>query len=185
MRGTKTSISWIAKISAVALILITAFIMIPSTVISAPTQSSVLPSEKPSLWPNSVFENLPWFTQSITNTPKILPSRVFIIENRELVTYLPSINIPHPESTTEKSGPENGTVGASVIILPSRQIVVDEKDKITKVWSNTSGKDYSFYSLSIWNEKLNGVEHYLTPKILSQYNKLLGQLDWNNTGRVY
>jgi hypothetical protein len=147
-------------------------------------KSSVMPFEKASLWPNSGLENLPWYSQSITTTQKILPNRVFIIENRELVTSLPSILISHTESTIENSGPENVTV-ASVIILPSRQIVVDDNDKITEVWSNTSGKDYSFYSLSVWQKKLNGTEHHITREILSQYNKLVGQIDWNKTGRVY
>jgi hypothetical protein len=185
MLGTKTSIGWIVTTFAVSLLLITAFILIPSTAISAPARSSVLPSLKPLQWPNSVFENFPALNQPITTTHKILPSRVFVIENRELVTQLPSIAISQPKSTSENTIPDSGTTIARVTILPSRQIVVDNNDNIVEVWSNTSGTDCAFYSLSAWQDKLNGVEHPMTLKILSQYNKKLRQLDWNRRGEVY
>jgi len=167
-----------------ALILITGYFLLPSTIISAPIKSNALTSKNTSLWPNNGLENLPWYSQSIATNHNVLPNRVFIIGNHELVTLIPSIPISHIESTVENSGSENVTI-ASVIILPSRQIVVGDNDKITEVWSNTSGMDYGFYSLSVWQEKLNGTEHHMTQEILSQYNKLVKQIDWNKMGRVY
>lgn len=180
-----TSINWKIKTFVMTLILITTFVMIPSTVISAPMQSGVMPSEKTSQWPNFDSENLTLLATQKTTGQKILPNRVFIIENRELVTQLPSAASAGSESTVEDTVTESGTTMASVTILPSRQIVVDNEDIITEVWSNTSGNDCAFYSLSVWQDELTGVEHHMTREIISQYNKLVLEMDWNRKGRVY
>lgn len=182
---TKRSIISTAGILSIALIVITVFIMTPSTVISSPIRSNTLTFDKPTQWSDPSYDNLSFPTSPITTTREILPSHVFVIENRELATQLPLNTASQPESTSEESAPESGITQVSATILPSRQIVVNENDQIISVWSNTTGAEHTFYSMRVWSDRLNGAEHNLTPNILSQYNKLLVQLDWNRTGQVY
>ncbi|GAG88279.1 unnamed protein product [marine sediment metagenome] len=63
--------------------------------------------------------------------------------------------------------------------------MVDENDTIVEIWSNTTGTKRNFYSLRVKEQSLQGPEHPLTQEILTQYNRLLGEVDWTETGQVY
>ncbi len=67
----------------------------------------------------------------------------------------------------------------------SRLIVVDGNDKIVEMWSNTTGTRWVLYSLRVKEQPPQGPEHPLTQAILDQYNRLLGKVDWTQTGQVY
>ena len=93
-----------------------------------------------------------------------LPSQVFVADNRL---------------------EETATVAASGMVVALRLIVVDSKDEIVGLWSNTAGSDSSFYILRVEEGHRTGLEHPLTHAILNQYNQLLNDLDWTIMGRVY
>ena len=75
-----------------------------------------------------------------------------------------------------------GTIRASVTVTPSRLIVVNENERIVEIWSNTTGTKMNFYSLRVKEQSLQGSKHPLTQEILAQYNRLLGEVDWTETG---
>ncbi len=127
----------------------------------------------------------------ITAPAGILPSHVYVLNNREIVTEETWREMNSSQDTaagstsySETASPA-GTITASVTVMPSRRIVVDENDTIVEIWSNTTGTKRNFYSLRIKEQSLQGPEHPLTQEILTQYNNLLGEVDWTETGQVY
>jgi len=130
-------------------------------------------------------------TQTIEAPDGVLPSRVFVIENREIVTEETWREMRGSPDAAEKaaSGSETtssaGTVKAKATGMPARFIAVDENDKIVGIWSNTTGMKRGFYSLRVKEESLQGSGHPFTQEILAQYNQLLGQVDWTQTDQVY
>jgi hypothetical protein len=129
--------------------------------------------------------------QTIEAPEGVMPSRVFVIENREIVTEETWREMRTAQDAAEKaaSGSETtssaGTIKAKATGMPARFIVVDENDKIVEIWSNTTGMKRGFYSLRVREESLQGSEHPFTQEILAQYNGLLGQVDWTQTDQVY
>lgn len=127
----------------------------------------------------------------ITAPATVLPSHVYVLNNREIVTDKTSSQIDELLGTTEEPSSHReatshcGTIKASVTGASSRLIVVDEDDRIVEIWSNTTGMKRGFYSLRVKEHSWLGLGHPLTPGILAQYNDLLGKLDWTNEGRVY
>lgn len=122
---------------------------------------------------------------------EVLPSHVYVLNNREIVTQETLMEINNsPDTDIEltyhsQTASASGTIIASVTVTPSRQIVVDENDRVIEIWSNTTGMKRNFYSLRVKELSLQGHEHPLTQEILAQYNRLLGQVDWTETGKVY
>jgi len=128
---------------------------------------------------------------TITAPEEILPSHVYVLNNREIVTEETWREMNSSQDTaagstsySETASPA-GTITASVTVMPSRRIVVDENDTIVEIWSNTTGTKRNFYSLRVKEQSLQGHEHPLTQEILAQYNRLLGDVDWTETGQVY
>ncbi len=114
-----------------------------------------------------------------------------MLNNREIVTEETWRKVNSSQDTaagstsySETASPA-GTITASVKVASSRLIVVDENNTIIEIWSNTTGAKRSFYSLRIKEQQWQGSEHPLTPEILAQYNHLLGEVDWTETGQVY
>jgi hypothetical protein len=107
------------------------------------------------------------------------------------VTEEPSSEMDKLQATAEEpSSPSetasrSATIKASVTAASSRLIVVDENDRIVEIWSNTTGMKRNFYSLRVKEQSWQGGEHFLTQIILAQYNRLLGEVDWNINGRAY
>ena len=128
---------------------------------------------------------------TITAPEEVLPSHVYVLNNREIVTEetwreMNSSQDTAAGSTSYSETASNcGMVRASVTVMPSRRIVVDENDTIVEIWSNTTGTKRNFYSLRVKEQSLQGPEHPLTQEILTQYNRLLGEVDWTETGQVY
>jgi len=128
---------------------------------------------------------------TITALEEVLPSHVYVLNNRAIVTEetwreMNSSQDTAAESTSYSETASNcGTITASVTVMPSRRIVVDENDTIVEVWSNTTGTKRNFYSLRVKEQSLQGPEHPLTQEILTQYNRLLGEVDWTETRQVY
>ncbi len=127
----------------------------------------------------------------ITAPPGILPGHVYVLNNREIVTEKTWHEMnksrdraEEPSSYSETSSP-TATIKASVTVTPTRKIVVDENDRIVEIWSNTTGTRRGFYSLRVSEQSRQGLEHPLTQGILTQYNRLLGEVDWSINGRVY
>lgn len=118
-----------------------------------------------------------------------LPSRTYVLNNYEIVTEMPLIEVPEaPNATNEPTTDQQEisyTVRVILTVLPSRLIVVDENDKIFQIWSNTNGKGWVFYSLNVSEQHLQEQEHPLTPAILDQYNSLLDRINWDKMGKVY
>ena len=114
-----------------------------------------------------------------------------MLNNREIVTEETWREMNSSQNTAAGSTSYNetaspaGTITASVTVMPSRRIVVDENDTIVEIWSNTTGTKRNFYSLRVKQQSLQGPEHPLTQGILTQYNRLLGEVDWTETGQVY
>jgi len=127
----------------------------------------------------------------ITAPEEVLPSHVYVLNNREVVTeetwreMNSSQDAAAGLTSYSETASNCGTVRASVTVMPSRRIVVDENDTIVEIWSNTTGTKRNFYSLRVKEQSLQGPEHPLTQEILAQYNRLLGEVDWTETGRVY
>ena len=92
-----------------------------------------MPSEESSSWTTPASQNLSLLAQPIATTEKVWPSHVFVINDREIVTQLPSSVLAQPGGATENPKSVSGAILASVTILPSRIVVVDEKDSITEV----------------------------------------------------
>jgi len=128
---------------------------------------------------------------TITAPEEVLPSHVYVLNNREIVTEETWREMNSSQDTaagsTSYSGTASpaGTITASVTVMPSRRIVVDVNDTIVEIWSNTTGTKRNFYSLRVKEQSLQGPEHSLTQEILTQYNRLLGEVDWTETGQVY
>ncbi len=144
---------------------------------SAPaTAGSVMPVAEPRQEPaNGVA----------ASTVAALPSRVFVLDNGLVVTELPADRLASLGSISEQPTPTAGTIEASSTVLPSRLIVVDSDDNITGIWSAATGSKYSFYSLRVREQQWQGPDHPMTEGILAQYNGLLGEVDWSQSGRVY
>jgi len=121
----------------------------------------------------------------LASTEEALPSHVFVLDNRLVVTELPPDHLNSSRGGTKQPAPSGDTVMITLTVLPARLIVVDNDDNITSISSNTTGKDFTFYSLAIREGHLQGQEHPLTKKILSQYNCLLNEVNWSDTGTVY
>ena len=128
---------------------------------------------------------------TITAPEEILPSHVYVLNNQEIVTEKPSSvtdelpnTVEEPSSQHQTASP-SATIRASVKGASSRLIVVDENDRIIEIWSNTDGANGGFYSLRIKEQRVEGLEHPLTPEILAQYNRLLDEVDWNARDQVY
>ncbi len=128
---------------------------------------------------------------TITATEEVLSSHVYVLNNREIVTEetwreMNSSQDTATETTSHsQTASSAGTITASVKVASSRQIVVGENDTIIEIWSNTTGTKRSFYSLRVKEQSVQGSEHSLTQEILAQYNRLLGEVDWTETGQVY
>ena len=127
----------------------------------------------------------------ITAPPGILPGHVYVLSSGEVVIEKPSpqrgkiLAIAEEPSSHSEQSSHSATITASVKGAASRLIVVDENDRITEIWSNTNGANGSFYSLRVREQQVQGSEHLLTPEILAQYNRLLGEVDWNTRDQVY
>ena len=129
---------------------------------------------------------------AVITVPKtVLPSHVYVLNNREIVTEKPLSEtdklegiVEEPSSLSETTS-HCATIRASVTAASSRLIVVDGNDTIVEIWSNTTGTKRSYYSLRVKEQHWQGPEHPLTPGILAQYNRLLAEVDWSNGGRVY
>ncbi len=123
--------------------------------------------------------------------PGILPSHVYVLNNREIVTEKTWYEMNKSRDTVEEPSSHSetasavGTVRACVTVTPSRLMVVDGNGRIVEIWSNTTGTKRDFYSLRVREQSWQGVEHPLTPGILAQYNRLLGEVDWSINGRAY
>jgi len=130
-------------------------------------------------------------TASDTAAEEILPSHVYVLNSREVVTEETWTEMNSSQGAVTKSTPYSETasptvtITASVTVMPSRQIVVNENDTLVEIWSNTTGTERNFYSLRVKEQSLQGPEHPLTQEILAQYNRLLGEVDWTETGQVY
>ena len=148
------------------------------TVLASPAATSpdVLPISEPQEGPAD---------GGIVGTPEALPSRVFVLDNRYVVTQLPPERLSSVHGAPAESSARGGTVRATFTVLPSRLIVVDQDDNIVNIFSNTTGNDSTFYSLRVREGGLHGEEHPLTQEVLSQYNRLLLHVDWSAKGRVY
>ncbi len=152
-------------------------------------------------WPvTRVYAHIDHLSYGITNTAvvdtitaqeEVLPSHVYVLNNREVVTEKPSPQSDQLVKTAEEPFSPNetascsATIKASVTAASSRLIVVDENDRIVEIWSNTTGLKRSFYSLRVKEQSWQGSEHPLTQTILAQYNRLLGEVDWSINGRAY
>ncbi len=127
----------------------------------------------------------------ITAPETVLPGHVYVLNNREIVTEKPSSEIDRLCDTVEVTSSQHettshcATIRARVTVASSRLIVVDENDRLIEIWSNTTGTKRAFYSLRVREHQWQGLEHPLTQEILAQYNRLLGEVDWSNKGRVY
>ena len=135
-------------------------------------------------------ESIP--NSAVITVPKTaLPSRVYVLNNCEIVTERPLSKTDKLEGIAEEPFSHSettshcATIRASVTAASSRLIVVDENDTIVEIWSNTTGTKRSFYSLRVKEQHWQGPEHPLTPGILAQYNHLLTKVDWSNRGKVY
>ncbi len=121
----------------------------------------------------------------------ILPGHVYVLSSGEVVIEKPSpqsdkvVAIAEEPSPHSETASHSATIRASVKGAASRLIVVDENDRIVEIWSNTTGLKCSFYSLRIKEQPTQGPEHPLTQEILTQYNRLLGEVNWNKRDRVY
>ncbi len=135
-------------------------------------------------------ESIP--NSAVITAPKtVLPSHVYVLNNREIVTEKPSGEMDRLYDAAEVPSSDHettsyyATIRASVTVASSRLIMVDENDTIVEIWSNTTGTKRSYYSLRVKEQHWQGLEHPLTPGILAQYNRLLAEVDWSNRGRVY
>lgn len=81
--------------------------------------------------------------------------------------------------------PQTAAVQVRVRVAPSRLIVVDENDRIIEVYSNTRVVPEGAYTLKVSEGGQYGPVHPLTEKIQEQYTRILGEVDWSQTGRVY
>ena len=104
-----------------------------------------------------------------------------MLNNGEIVTEKPSSEIDRLCDNVEVTPSQHettshcATIRARVTVASSRLIVVDENDRIIEIWSNTNGANGGFCSLRIKEQRVEGLEHPLTPEILAQYNRLLGR----------
>jgi len=122
----------------------------------------------------------------ITAPSEVMPGYVFVVDNREIVLERPSTRVDKSQSSPETSGSSaSGAVTAAVTVASYRLIVIDENDRITAIWSNTTGLKRPYYSLRVREIEWNGPEHPLTEDILAQYNRLLNSVDWTVCGQVY
>lgn len=128
---------------------------------------------------------------TITATEEVLPSHVYVLNNREIITKetwreMNSSQDTVAESTSySRTTSPSGTIRASVKVASSHLIVVGENDTIIEIWSNTTGTKQDFYSLRVKELSVQGPEHPLTQEILARYNRLLDEVDWTETGQVY
>lgn len=123
---------------------------------------------------------------AITAPSEIMPGYVFVVDNREIVLERPTIQADGSKSSPETSEPSaSGAVTAFVTVASYRLIVIDESDRITGIWSNTTGLKRPYYSLRVRDIESDGPEHPLTENILDQYNRLLNSVDWTVCGKVY
>ncbi len=116
---------------------------------------------------------------------EVLPSRVYVLANGEIVDELPQDGLEAAQGDSGQPDSNRTTVAVTATVLPSRLIVVDELDNIAEVWSNTDGLEHDFYCLRVTEDDIRGPEHALTTDILTQYNDLLAELDWALKGQVY
>ena len=127
----------------------------------------------------------------ITAPAEVLPSHVYVLNNREIVTEETWREMNKPQDAAQESTSQSrtasssGTITASVKVMSSRLIVVDANNRIVGIWSNTTGTKRAFYSLRVKEQEPQGPEHPLTQEILTQYNRLLGEVDWTERGQVY
>lgn len=127
----------------------------------------------------------------ITAPERVLPSHVYVLSSGEVVTEKPSTESDKLGNTADEASSQGRTTSRTATITAivkgaaSRQIVVDENDRIVEIWSNTDGSNGSFYSLRVKEQQVQGPEHPLTQEILAQYNRLLGEVDWSINGRVH
>ena len=155
---------------------------------AASGQTSQVLAQEPSYTLSA--ESIP--NSAVITVPKtVLPSRIYVLNNREIVTEKPLSKTDKLEGIAEEPSSHSettshcATIRASVTAASSRLIVVDENNTIVEIWSNTTGTKRSFYSLRVKEQSWQGPEHPLTPGILAQYNRLLTEVDWSNRGKVY
>lgn len=149
---------------------------------AASGQTSQVLAQEPSYTLSA--ESIP--NSAVITVPKtVLPSRVYVLNNREIVTEKPLSETNKLEGIAEEPSSHCATIRASVTAASSRLIVVDANDTIVEIWSNTTGTKRGFYSLRVKEQHWQGPEHPLTPGILTQYNRLLTGVDWSNRGKVY
>ncbi|MFQ6014191.1 MAG: hypothetical protein ACE5NP_01950 [Anaerolineae bacterium] len=76
----------------------------------------------------------------------------------------------------------SGVVTVTVTVRPLRVLVVDEEGTITQIWSNTDQPNHRLVG-RLGSDQ--GPEVPITQEIRSQYQALLGSIDWQKRGRVY
>ena len=160
--------------------------MTADQVAEEPAESPVSAPDNPTNADSATLYSSDNFIMDLSHTP---PGDVFVLDNREVVTELPPDRQDHfykrDDGSYAVSEPDGNsfTMTITAAVLPSRLIVVDDNDRITEIWSNTTGLKYSFYSLRLTDQQ--DQEHPLTQEILAQYNRLLGKVDWSVRGQAY
>ncbi|MBI4297880.1 MAG: hypothetical protein HY676_05045 [Chloroflexi bacterium] len=114
-----------------------------------------------------------------------LSGLVFVLDGGILATTLPERPAPTASPGSGQASIQNGSVTASVTVLPTRTVVVDDTERIVEIWSNTGAEDGPYYALRVKQNQINGDEHPLTPSIWNQYICLLDLIDWQITDKVY
>ncbi len=185
-RRPKRHFGYVAAICIAAFSMVATSMGVVSNAASGQTSQALAQESSHALSAESVPNS------AVITAPKtVLPSHVYVLNNREIVTEKPLSETDKLEGIVEAPSSHSGTnshcatIRASVTAASSRLIVVDENDTIVEIWSNTTGTKRSFYSLRVKEQHWQGPEHPLTPGILAQYNHLLTEVDWSNRGRVY
>ena len=116
-------------------------------------------------------------------SPETFPHRAYFLDNR-IVVGSPQL-LASQEFNAGSTTQLDGTLAVSAEVFPARLIVVDGNEDIVAMWSNTGGSATSNHSLTVRTLEKNGPSYPLTDYIVSQYDRLLGEVDWSARGQVY
>ena len=112
-----------------------------------------------------------------------LTNRAYVLDNRLIVTEQPPL--AYYQANAERTAFLKGALSVTADVIASRLILLSSSGAIIGIWSNTGGGDSGVYSLTARVGSLNGEAHPLTDAVLSEYNQLLGSVEWGIRGRVY
>ena len=147
------------------------------------------PTQSPLVQPTSEMQGAPAASLSpsiILMPASVMPSKVFILNNREVVSEIPPMQVAADSpSSIEDDAPSRGVVSIRVSVAPLRLIVVDENDNVTEIWSNTTGSKRDYYLLRVMECSAQGADHPITQEIVAQYNQLGKDINWQEKGQVY